>query len=298
MEITVNELKLSRTELQKLLGYRNGDAALLLLYLKCGNPMDSAGEALALPEARLCAAKAALSQLGLWQEETERILREDSRPRYSEQDVLDAQSHDRDFIALRGEVQRNLGRMLNVEELKILLGILRYLGLPPEVVSLLISHCKEKNRRRGNNRNPSMRMIEQEAYAWADKGADNLDAAVAVVREDSLRADGIAQIKRTLQIYDRSLTPGEEKYAAAWLDMGFDQEALALAYEKTCVNTGGLKWPYMNKILQSWHSQGLHTGQAVRTGDRKQSPQKPQQRELDQAEKEAIDRLLRESAGR
>lgn len=295
MEITVKELNLSRQELQKLLGYRNGDAALLLMYLKCGNPMENAGEALTLPEGRLREAKAALLQLGLWQEDSRRILREEEHPRYSEQDVLDAQSHDRDFANLRGEVQRNLGRVLNVEDLKILLGIRRYLGLPPDVVSMLISHCKEKNRRRGYKRSPSMRMIEQEAYLWADKGVDTMDAAVAYVREDSLRAGGIAQIKKTLQIYDRALTPGEEKYAAAWLEMGFDQEALALAYEKTCVNTGGLKWPYMNKILQSWHSQGLHTGQAVRSGDRKQAPQKPQKRELDQAEKEAIDRLLRES---
>lgn len=295
MEITVKELNLSRQELQKLLGYRNGDAALLLLYLRCGNPMENAGEALSLSDSRLGEARAALLQLGLWQEDSRRVLRQEERPRYSEQDVLDAQAHDRDFSILRGEVQRNLGRVLGVEDLKVLLGILRYLGLTPEVVSLLISYCKEKNRRRGYKRSPSMRMIEQEAYAWADRGIDTLDAAVAFVREESLRAGGIAQIKKTLQIYDRGLTPGEEKYAAAWLDMGFDQEALALAYEKTCVNTGGLKWPYMNKILQSWHSQGLHTGQAVRSGDRKQAPQKPQKRELDQAEKEAIDRMLRES---
>ena len=293
MDILTKELNLPRQDCQKLLGYRNGDAALLLVYLRCGNPQEKAAEALGLPESRLLEAKAALIQLGLWQEEAVRVLREDSRPCYTERDVLEAQREDKSFDALRGEVQRNLGRILNVEDLKILLGILRYLGLPAEVVSLLISYCKEKNRRRGNPRNPSMRMIEREAYAWADRGIDTLEAAVAFVREDALRAGGIAKIKKTLGIFDRSLTPGEEKYASSWLDMGFDQEALALAYEKTCVNTGGLKWPYMNKILLSWHGQGLHTGEEVRTGDKKPGG-KPQHRELDQAEKEAISRMLRE----
>lgn len=293
MDITAKELNLPRQDCQKLLGYHNGDAALLLLYLRCGNPLAAAGDALAMPEGRLAEAKAALCQLGLWQEETMRVPREESRPAYSEQDVLDAQKHDKDFESLRGEVQRNLGRVLNVEDLKILLGILRYLGLPAEVVSLLISHCKEKNRHRGNPRNPSMRTIEREAYAWADRGIDTLEAAVAYVREETIRASGIAKIKKTLQIYDRGLTAGEEKYAGSWLEMGFDQEALALAYEKTCVNTGGLKWPYMNKILLSWHQQGLHTGEEVRTGDKK-APGKPARRELDQEEQEAIRRMLRE----
>ena len=69
-----------------------------------------------------------------------------------------------------------------------------------------------------------------------------------------------------------------------------------MAYEKTCLNTGGLKWPYMNKILQSWHEKGLHTGKDIRMGDRKPgTPSKT--RELDQEEREAIARLMREASG-
>lgn len=296
MEPAVSELNLSRQDLQKLLTYGSGDAALLLLYLRSGNPLGSAGADLKLPERRLGEALAALQQLGLWQKDSGRILREECRPSYTERDVMEAQGKDREFEILRGEVQRNLGRVLSVEDLKILLGILRYLGLPVEVVSLLVSYCKEKNRRRGNLRNPSMRMIEREAYAWADQGVDTLEAAVAFVREENRRSDGVERIKKTLQIYDRVLTAGEEKYARSWLDMGFDQEALSMAYEKTCLNTGGLKWPYMNKILQSWHEKGLHTGKDVRIGDRKPgAPAKT--RELDQEEREAIARLMREASG-
>ena len=66
-----------------------------------------------------------------------------------------------------------------------------------------------------------------------------------------------------------------------------------LAYERTCINTGGLNWPYMNKILTSWHQAGLNTADAVRSGDRKQVP-KGASGELGQAELEAIQRALRE----
>ena len=77
--------------------------------------------------------------------------------------------------------------------------------------------------------------------------------------------------------------------------MGFDLDAITLAYEKTCLNTGGLKWPYMNKILLSWHSQNLHTAEAVKNGDKKPAAQRPAPtRTPDEGEKEAIARMLQE----
>ena len=51
--------------------------------------------------------------------------------------------------------------------------------------------------------------------------------------------------------------------------MGFANDALELAYEKTCENTGGLTWKYMNSILERWNSQGLYTADQVRALDRK-----------------------------
>ena len=80
--------------------------------------------------------------------------------------------------------------------------------------------------------------------------------------------------------------------------MDFDSQALQMAYEKTCLNTGGLKWPYMNKILQSWHQQNHHTGAQIQAGDKKPTPQAQRVQAgtaaLGQMEREAIARMLRE----
>ena len=62
-------------------------------------------------------------------------------------------------------------------------------------------------------------------------------------------------------------------------------------YERTCLNTGGLNWAYMNKILLRWHQAGLHTAEAVRSGDRKDQPQ-GNQRQLDDDERLAIRRMM------
>ena len=93
--------------------------------------------------------------------------------------MTQAMNRSEEFRLLVGEVQRTLGRILTTEELKILLSFRNYLDLPAEVVSMLVCYCKERLRRKGSNRNPSLRTIEKEAYAWAEQGINTLEEAAA-----------------------------------------------------------------------------------------------------------------------
>jgi DnaD/phage-associated family protein len=214
------------------------------------------------------------------------------RPAYSEKDVLSAMDTDTEFRMLYGEVQRLLGRTLNTEELKILLGFVRYLGLPCEVISVLVTYCRDRARMKGKFRNPSLRTIEKEAYHWAEEGIDTMEEAAAYIHRWNQRHSRLARLLELLQIRGRSLTPAEERYADNWLEMGFEDEVIRMAYEKTCVNTGGLSWPYMNKILTSWKNAGLLTAQQVKNGDKKGTA--AGQRQLDEDERAAIARMMQE----
>ena len=292
--MNIESIVLDSSEVRKILGAANPDAALLYIYLKTGSPVSDAAQALNLTAARCSCALATLRQLGLWQEEKQVRVPVGERPVYSEHDVLDADSRDAEFKSLRGEVERLLGRNLNTEELKILLGFIRYLGLPGDVISVLICYCKERARQRGSLRNPSLRTIEKEAYAWAEAGIDNLEEAAAFIQAQNVRSSRLSRLQNQLQIRGRNLTAAEERYATSWLEMGFEDEVIAMAYERTCLNTGGLNWAYMNKILQRWHETGLHTAEAVRNGDRKPAAPKGTSGELGQAERAAIQRMLSE----
>jgi DnaD/phage-associated family protein len=190
-------------------------------------------------------------------------------------------------------VQRRLGRTLTTEELKILLGFVRYLGLPEDVICVLVTYCIDRTRQRGGLRNPSLRAIEKEAYAWAEQGIDTMAAAAAFIHSQNVYFSRLGQLQKLLQIRGRSLTAAEEKYAQAWLDMGMDEEMLKLAYEKTCLNTGGLNWAYMNKILLRWKEAGFQKAEDVRNGDRKAVP-KGASGTLGAAELEAIQKVLQE----
>ena len=292
--MTTQPIQIPQEDLRKILGAASGDAALLYLFLRSGSRPEDAPNQLNISQPRLGCAAATLRQLGLWPEERPSHIAPGERPSYSERDVLCAMDSDNSFRALYGEIQRLLGRNLNTEELKIILGFVRYLGMSPEVISVLVCYCRDRARQKGSHRNPSLRTIEKEAYAWAERGIDTVEEAAAFIQGQNMRNSRLGKLKDQLQIRGRNLTPAEERYAQSWLDMGFDSEAIADAYERTCLNTGGLNWAYMNKILQRWHDQGLHTMDEIRSGDRKSAAPKGASGQLGAAELEAIQRVLRE----
>jgi len=287
-------VKISQTDMKKLLSAASPDAALLYLYIQGGNLLENAEKDLQLNHSRLNTAAATLRQLGLICDDRRCPIAPGERPGYSERDVLDAMDSDNSFRGLYGEVQRLLGRSLNTEELKILLGFVRYLGFTPDVISVLVCYCKDRARQRGSNRNPSLRTIEKEAYAWAERGIDSVEEAAAFIQAQNVRNSRLYRLMAILQIRGRQLTAAEERYAQSWLDMGIDEEMITMAYERTCLNTGGLNWAYMNKILQRWHEQGLRSAEDVRSGDRKGGVPKGASGQLGAAEMEAIQRVLRE----
>lgn len=260
-------LQIPLLDVRKLISAGAGDAALVYLYLRSGGTLSQAGSALQLSAAKLEQAAASLRQLGLLQK-PDRRLPQDHSSVYTEEDVSRHMERDKRFSQLVGEIQRELGRLLSNEDLKILLGMLDYLDLPMEVVAILVHFCVERNRARGNLRAPSFRTMEKEAYRWADDGIDTMEQAAAFVQNQLQLQSQIGRVRKLLQLSDRRLTAAEEHYIRSWLGMGFDLPELQLAYERTCLNTGGLKWQYMNKILLNWDQKNLHTVSGIEAAER------------------------------
>ena len=163
-----------------------------------------------------CAA-ASLKQLGLWPE-TPRVLRPAEPPTYSEAEVIRQLRESDGFNHLLGEAQRRLGKVLNTEELKILLSLYDYLGLPAEVISVLISYCIQRAKTKGTGRMPSMRAIEREAYRWADLGIDTMEEAAAHMQLELEQQSQVSAIRRVLQITDR-VWPRRRR---SWCASGFN----------------------------------------------------------------------------
>ena len=139
--MTAEAVKIDEASVRKLLGAASPDAALLYIFISSGNAPEKAEQALRLSPSRLTVATATLRQLGLWPEKRRSVIRPGERPSYSEEDVLRAMERDVSFRGLYEELQRLLGRTLNTDELKIILGFTRYLGLPADGILLLVRFC-------------------------------------------------------------------------------------------------------------------------------------------------------------
>ena len=96
----------------------------------------------------------------------------------------------------------------------------------------------------------------------------NQESAAGYIKKCQRRREALPQPMSLLRLGDRAPSPGEEAYLLSWNDMGFENEVIELAYDKTILKCKELKWPYMNKILCSWHQKGLHTLAEVKAGDR------------------------------
>ena len=257
---------------EKLISGGEGDAALLYIHIlrRGGLSIAAAETETGLGEDRVIAAAARLREMGLLQQE--KAPQSMELPEYSGADIVSRAGRDSVFEALVDAVQHSLGKLLSAPDLKTLFGIYDHLGLPAEVIMLLITHCTENYREsHGEGRMPTMRYIEKEAWYWAGQEIFSLEAAEEHIRREKERKSLLFRTAEMLQIRGRELSPGEKRYIESWLDMGFTMEALAIAYDRTVLGTGKLAWRYMDKIVQAWHEKNLHTEAEVLGGDPRQS---------------------------
>ncbi len=271
----------SPEEAQRLIAAHDGDITLLWLFLRQrpGSTLEDAARALCRTRAELEAAYEKLQRLSLPAVKAAPAAAPAGKktgpslpvpepahelPQYTSEDLVQRSQEDARWTALLTEAQRALGRKLNSGEMKTLFGLYDYLALPPEVLMMLLNYCVA-NAPSGNS--PSMRFIEKEGYAWANREILTLEQAEEYIAASQRRREKLSRTAKILGINGRALTNTEAKYLGAWLDMGFDDEMIGMAYDRTVTNTGALKWSYMNGILKSWHEKGLHTPEAVREKD-------------------------------
>lgn len=298
---------LSGAVTRRLLEKGDGDAALLYLCLlrRRGNlSVAEAGKELKWDRARTERAETALRDLGLIgpAAPAEEPVKADAPPEYHREDVAESLERNGEFRLLTAEVERKLGKRLTTPDVSVLLGLYDYLGLPIDVIFLLVGHCMERIQRQyGPGRKPTLRQIEKEGYSWARLGLDTQERAAGYLKQYATRQGRLPQYMRALQLGDRPPAPTEEKYLLGWLEMGFPPETVSLAYDRTMTRCHELKWGYLNGILKNWHGKGLHTVEEVEAGDGRKAetaaaPASPQTAPPDKerAAVEELRRLMRE----
>ena len=275
----------------RLIGRGDGDAALLYLCLLRADRGVTAQELqrrLKWSQLRLHAAETALQELGLIDRPPEQKPPEPAqeRPVYTADDLTDLLTGDAGFRMLVPQTEEKLGKRLKTADLQILAGLYDDLGLPADVIYLLVCHCVARSEERyGPGRRPTLRQIEKEGYHLAQRGLFDQESASRYLRDWNVRRSAMSRYMQVLGLGDRRPVESEERYITDWMDKGFPPETVALAYDKTVFYKKELNWRYLNGILRRWHENGWHTEEEVRQGDSRKPSRREEKKDDSRMEK-------------
>ena len=118
-----------------------------------------------------------------------------------------------------------------------------------------------------------MPQIRKEAFLWKRMGIDCVEKAEEHIRRQQLVDGREWAILSTVGITKpRAAVADEREYIDRWVELGFSDELIRLAYERTVFRKGAMNWSYMNRILQSWHQAGYTTVEQVKAGEQTARP--------------------------
>lgn len=191
-------------------------------------------------------------------------------PNYTSTELADILEQRQSFRLLLVEAQNIVGRIFNVADTNVLVGLSDCLGMSDESILSFLSHCRRIEK-------TQMRSIERYAIQLADRGLVTPEA----LEEEFCAVEAMrtleGKVRAMFGMKARSLTKKEEGFLRAWNEYGYGEEVIGLAYEVTVNATGSASLPYANSILKRWHEEGMQTVEDIRKSmERKKEAAAPQ----------------------
>ncbi|QUI20838.1 DnaD domain protein [Vallitalea pronyensis] len=200
--------------------------------------------------------------------------------------------------------QKYLGKMLTQQDINTLIGFNDWLGLPFEVIELLIEYCVSNNHR-------NMSYIEKVAISWADEGINTV--AKATYRIETFNSHYF-KVMKALGIGDRQPTPKQIEYMKKWTDQyGLSVDIILEACHRTMETIHQPQFTYIDAILKNWQKNKVQSKQDIekldaihhKKSDTKQPTTKDQTSKFvnydqrtynfDELEKKAMELLIKET---
>ncbi len=185
--------------------------------------------------------------------EAKKLRPSESLPGYSTEELANVLESRSDAAALIDECQRIAGKVFNVKEINVLVGLLDYLGLESDYVMMLLTYCVGMGKK-------SLHYVEKTAFGLYDAGITTGDQLAEELRRREAAAEAEGKIRSLFGVGERAFTTKEKKFISAWInELGYSVEIIQRAYEIAADATGKSSMPYANSVLERWNAAGLRT---------------------------------------
>lgn len=180
-------------------------------------------------------------------------------PQYTSAELNELLTKHNNVVGLIDECQNIIGKIFTAADIKVLMGLVDYLGLDNDYILVLMHYAARKEMK-------SMRYIEKVAVSCLDDGLTDAVVLQSALREREEREDVEYKIKNVFGIGNRNFSSKEKKYIEAWISTyKFDLAVIEKAYDITIGATSKPSIPYAHAILERWYNEGARTLEDVNT---------------------------------
>ena len=186
-------------------------------------------------------------------EEKHKKVSKSTSSNYDNEELADAIDNDDGFKAVTSFACDILEKQLNRNDLNTLYSLYDYYGMSADMICGIVEYCVSTGKQ-------SMSYIFNTAMSIRDDGITNYDALEGYIKVKRSVNSKSTRFRKLCGIGNRELTAKERGYTERWfgeLQLSFD--LVKRAYELTIDRIGELKFPYMSKIIEQWHSKGVRT---------------------------------------
>lgn len=167
--------------------------------------------------------------------------------------IVKRMSESEEIRFLFTQAQISLGRTIGHDTQAALLMIHDTYGLPVEVILMMIDYCVSVGKR-------SLGYMEKMAKSWGEEEIDTIEKADERIRRLRRVNESWDKFKEMTGINTPKPTAKQSEYLAYWTEkLGFDLEMIYLAYEEMADHTEKISFPYIDKVLRTWHDSGIKT---------------------------------------
>ena len=202
-------------------------------------------------------------------EATKKLRRADELPQYTSDQLSDILEQRKETATLIDECQNIMGKVFNVKEINVLMGLVDYLELDCEYIMMLLSYCVSLGKK-------TLHYAEKLAFALYDAGITTEEQLSDELRRRELASDAEGKIRVLFGVGERAFTTKEKKFISSWInDMNYSIEIIEKAYEVTADATGKGSFPYANTVLERWNAAGLSTLEEIEASYKKSGSEGP-----------------------
>jgi DnaD/phage-associated family protein len=207
-------------------------------------------------------------------------------PRFYPKEIASAVRCDKGMSFLFKECERIFGRTLKHNEQNSLMIITEEVGIPAECTLMLVEYCASCGKA-----TPSyMKAI---AVDWLERGIITIGAVedeIKILREiNSLES----RLKKLFEM-SSAFSKAQKDYIRSWTSFGYGEEMLSEAYQITLDNTGKLAFPYMNKIIEKWNTEGIRSKEQLEKTQKVHKEQKHANNDESSFDLDKLSRLINE----